>query len=145
MEQIKLDNFFLAKKHIVILAKKCFNLKSIYDLILSRQKTIESRWSMNKIAPYEKVKVGDILLLKEMGQPVTATAVVEKAEFFKLTPEIVNELRIKFGKQIGTDKEEDWKSTLNKKYGSLIWLKDVKEITPMQVKRSNGSGWIMLK
>ena len=145
MEQLKFEDCFPPNKHLVILAKKYFNTKSIYQLILQGEKTIESRWSMNRIAPYGKVKAGDLLLLKEMGKPVTATAIAKKVEFYELTPQIVDDIRIKFGKQIGTDKESDWQTTLNKKFGTLIWLSNVKKIEPIQVQRSNGSGWIILK
>ena len=126
-------------KHIAILRQPFF------DMVLSGEKTIESRWSMNKIAPYNKVGVGDEILLKLTGQPVTATAKVKDVKYYELTPEIVEDIRIKYGKEIGTDKFENWESTLQKKYCTLIWLDDVKKIRPMQVKRSNGAGWIVVK
>ena len=44
-----------------------------------------------------------------------------------------------------TDMFEDWESTLQKKYCTLIWLEDVKTINPLEVPRSNGAGWIVLK
>ncbi len=126
-------------QHIAILKQPFF------DMVLSGEKTIESRWSMVKIAPYKKVSVGDKILLKETGKDVTATANVKKVQFYELTPEIVEDIRIKYGKQIGTDKFEDWKSTLQKKYCTLIWLDEVTPVAPIKVKRSNGAGWIVLK
>ena len=126
-------------KHLAILRQPFF------DMVLNGEKTIESRWSMNKIAPYKKVNIGDEILLKLTGQPATATAKVKDVKYYELTPEIVEEIRIKYGKQIGTDKFENWESTLKKKYCTLIWLCDVKIIKPLEVPRSNGSGWILLK
>lgn len=125
-------------RHIVIL-KKIY-----YDMIMDGSKTIESRWAMSKFPPYNKVSVGDTLYFKVTGCDVTATATVSDVKFYELTPELVEEIRIKYGKFIGTDKFKDWKSTLNKKYCSLVWIKDVKEIEPMKVKRSNGAGWIIM-
>ncbi len=125
-------------KHIAILRQPFFNM------VLSGEKTIESRWSQNKCAPFNKVKVGDTIYIKQTGCAVTATAKVKDVKYYNLTPEIVEQIRIKYGKQIGTDKFEDWKSTLNKKYCTLIWLSDVTKIKPMPVKRSNGAGWILL-
>ena len=58
-------------RHIVILKKK------YYDMVLAGTKTIESRFSMNKCAPYNKVQVGDTLLIKETGKDVSATAKVK--------------------------------------------------------------------
>lgn len=126
-------------QHIAILKQPFF------DMVLSGEKTIESRWSMVKVAPYKKVSVGDKILLKETGKDVTAIANVKKVQFYELTPEIVEDIRIKYGKQIGTDKFEDWKSTLQKKYCTLIWLDEVTPVAPIKVKRSNGAGWIVLK
>lgn len=124
-------------QHIAILKQPFF------DMVLSGEKTIESRWSMVKVAPYKKVSVGDKILLKETGKDVTATANVKKVQFYELTPKIVEEIRIKYGKQIGTDKFEDWKSTLQKRYCTLIWLGEVTSVAPIKVKRSNGAGWIV--
>ena len=126
-------------QHIAILKQPFF------DMVLSGEKTIESRWSMVKVAPYKKVSVVDKILLKETGKDVTATANVKKVQFYELTPEIVEDIRIKYGKQIGSDKFEDWKSTLQKKYCTLIWLDEVTPVAPIKVKRSNGAGWIVLK
>lgn len=126
-------------QHIAILKQPFF------DMVLSGEKTIESRWSMVKVAPYKKVSVVDKILLKETGKDVTATANVKKVQFYELTPEIVEDIRMKYGKQIGTDKFEDWKSTLQKKYCTLIWLDEVTPVAPIKVKRSNGAGWIVLK
>ncbi len=126
-------------KHIVILKQTFFNM------ILSGEKIIESRWSMHKIAPYNKVSIGDEILIKETGKSVTATAKVKEVKYFELTPEIAEEIRIKYGKEIGIDKFKDWQNILQKKYCTLIWLSDVKTIDPIKVQRSNGSGWIVLK
>lgn len=126
-------------KHIAILRQP------FYDMVISGTKTIESRWSMNRCAPFNKIKVGDIIYIKQTGKPVTAKAVAKKVKFYNLTPEIVEEIRVKYGKFIGTDKFEDWQSTLNKKYCTLIWLDKVEKISPIDVPRSNGAGWIILK
>ena len=114
-------------------------------MVLNGEKTIESRWSMHKVAPYNKVSVGDKILLKETGKDVTATAKVKDVRYYELTPQIVEDIKIKYGKEIETEKFEDWQTTLQKKYCTLIWLDDVKKIKPIKVQRSNGAGWIALK
>ena len=126
-------------KHIAILRQPFF------DMVLSGEKSIESRWSMKKIAPYNKVKIGDEILLKLTGQPVTAIAKVKYVKYYELTPDIVEQIRVKYGKEIGTDKFEDWQSTLKKKYCTLIWLENIKRISPINVPKSNGAGWLIVK
>ena len=127
-------------KHIVILKQKYF------DMILSGEKTIESRFSLNKSAPYGKVSIGDELLLKVTGGCVTATAKVKAVEYYEdLYPERINKIRVKYGKQIGSTKMSDWMDTMTKNFCTLIWIEDVKEIEPINVKRSCGAGWIIIK
>lgn len=126
-------------KHIAIFRQPFF------DMVLSGEKIIESRWSMKKVAPYDKVKVGDELLLKQTSHDVTATAKVKDVKYFELTPQIADKIKAKWNKKIGIYKFDNWESYRNKKYCTLIWLEDVKKIEPMKVKRSNGSGWIVLK
>ncbi len=126
-------------QHIAILRQP------FYDMVLNGTKTIESRWSIHKIAPYNKVKIGDLIYIKLTGKPVTAKAKVKDVKFYCLTPEIVEDIRLKYGKFIGTDKFKNWGDILHKKYCTLIWLDKVEKIKPMQVKRSNGAGWIILK
>lgn len=116
-----------------------------YDMVLSGEKTIESRWSMNKIAPYNKVNIGDEILLKLTGQLVTATAKVKDVKYYELTPEIAEDIRLKYGREIGIDKFENWDETRQKKYLTLIWLEDVTTIKPLRVPRSNGAGWVVQK
>lgn len=125
-------------QHIAILRQPFFNM------VLSGEKTIESRWAMHRVAPYGKINVGDIIWLKETGKDVIAKAIADKVKFYELTPELVEDIRIKYGKEIGTDKFENWESTLHKKYCTLIWLKNVEKIPPKKVKRSNGAGWLVV-
>ena len=126
-------------KHVAILKQPFF------DMILSGEKTIESRFSMNKIVPFNKVSIGDEIYLKQTGKQVTAKAEVDKVQYYQLTPEMAEQIRKDFGKQIGTDKFEDWETTRNKRYCTLIWLKNVKKISPVEVPRSNGAGWLLLE
>lgn len=125
-------------RHIAILRQPFF------DMVLNGEKTIESRWALHKVAPFNKIKQGDLILLKETGKPVNATAIAGRVEFFELTPKIAEDIKSKWGKEIGTDKFANWEEILTKKYCTLIWLKDVKRIAPLKVKRSSGAGWIVL-
>ncbi len=116
-----------------------------FDMIISGEKIIESRWSNRKIAPYKKVQKGDLILLKESGKDVTALAVAKKILFFELTLEKAEEIKNFYGEKIGIRKFSNWNQIKHKKYCTLIWLKDVKKIQSQKVKRSNGAGWIVIK
>lgn len=119
-------------EHIAILRQPFFNM------ILSGEKTIESRWSLSRIAPFERVKAGDVIWLKETSKDITARAIVKKVKFYNLTKNKADEIKKKYGKEIGTDKFEDWERYRNKKYLTLIWLKDVQKIEPITAPKSHG-------
>lgn len=124
-------------KHIVILKKWAL------EKIISLDKTIESRWSINKTTPYKKLKIGDLLYLKETGKEVTHTAVVKDVKYYELSDEIIKELLSLYGKDIGVD-QSYYLKIRNKKYGTLIWLGEIKKIEPFKVKKSYGSGWLVI-
>ncbi len=126
-------------EHIAILRQPFF------DMILSGEKTIESRWSLNRVAPFERVKAGDVIWLKETSKDITARAIVKKVKFYNLTKEKADEIKSKYGKEIGTDKFEDWERYRNKKYLTLIWLKDIQKIEPITAPKSHGAGWLIIK
>ena len=125
-------------RHLAILRQTFLNM------ILSGEKTIESRWSMHKIAPYNKLSIGDEILLKETSKDVIATAKVKDFKYFELTPKIADEIKQKYDKEIGVYKFENWENYRNKKYCTLIWLENVEKVKPFKVKRSNGAGWIVI-
>ena len=125
--------------HIAILRKKYFNL------ILSGKKTIESRFSYNKIAPYKQVEVGETIYLKESGKNITAKARVKDVKFFELNPAIVEDIRVKYGADIGVTDVGAWEETKQKRYGTLVWLENVETINEIKVNRSCGTAWFVLE
>ena len=64
--------------HLAILKNQFLNR------ILAGTKTIESRFSFNKIAPYNKVSVNDTIYLKESGGQVVAKAKVKDVKYYQL-------------------------------------------------------------
>lgn len=125
-------------EHIVILKEK------YYDAILNGSKKIESRWSIHKIVPYEMVNINDTLLLKKTGCDITATCVVKDVKYFKLDDKVLEAIENKYASDICMS-SESFKGMKNKKYCTLVWVDNVKEITPIKVKRSYGSAWIVKK
>ncbi len=116
-----------------------------YDLIVNGTKTIESRWSLNRCAPYQKIQIGDTIFFKLPGKPATATAQVKDVKFFDLTPQIADNIKNKYGKEIGIDKFQNWELYRNKKFLTLIWLDNVKNIKPLPFDKKGRAGWVVLK
>lgn len=138
--------------HVAILRKS--NIKNNDNLlgdILSGTKTIESRWYVNKMSPWNKVAKGDNIYFKESGCPVEAMARVSNViQYDNLNNGIKKEIVSKYGKQIAPNtSNSQWNTWLNlqkkKKYCILILLSDIKKIQPFDIdKRGYGvsSAWL---
>lgn len=118
--------------------------------MVSGEKTIESRWSVNKISPWKKVKSGEKVYFKDSGKKVSLVAVVSKVLYFdNLNEDLKLKILKKYGERISIDSVSKMMSWLkNKKYASLIFLKNPKVIKkPFDIdKRGFGSGvaWIVV-
>lgn len=60
--------------HIAIMKKSW----ELIPKIISGEKTIESRWYKNRIAPWDRISEGDTVYFKDSGEPVSAVATVSK-------------------------------------------------------------------
>lgn len=86
------------------------------DMILNGEKTIESRFSRVKCAPYGKIGKGDIVLLKVTGGLVFGEFAVRGVKSFAhVTPELIEDLK-SFSKEICSDGEPTfWEQRRDKK------------------------------
>lgn len=117
------------------------------SLVLTGEKKIESRFSINKISPYQRVKKGDVIILKESGGYVTGVFVAGKVEFFhNIEKRMLDEIEFKYGELICSSYDKDfWKNKNKAKYGSLIEVKKVKKLTPFKSEKLDRSGWSVLR
>jgi len=113
------------------------------------KKKIESRWGINKCAPWGKVNMGDKIYFKNSGEPVTAVACVSKIkEFENLNPKKIREIFERYGGDGGisiNNLESILKWAKKKRYCILIYLKDPKEIKPFNINKKGfggGCAWI---
>lgn len=118
--------------------------------IISGEKIIESRWSVNKIIPWKKVQVGERVYFKDSGKKVSLVAVVSRVLYFdNLNEDLKLKIIKKYGTKISISSVSRMMGWLkNKRYASLIFLKNPKVIKkPFDIdKRGFGSGaaWIVV-
>lgn len=120
--------------------------------ILTRQKTIESRWYLTRRAPSGKITIGDHIFFKDSGKPVTAMAKVSQViECANLTPVIAEQILKQYGHDIGfTPKilQEIKPQLLRKKYCMLIFLSNAHSVEPFNINKKGfgqNSAWISVK
>lgn len=123
-------------QHVAIMKKPWGFLPKI----VSGDKTIESRWYMNRAAPWGRIDAGDTVYFKNSGELVTVRAKVEKLlSYENLTSRKVKEILDEWGKADGLDADqipEYYEVFKNKKYCLLIFLKDVEKIKPFNIDKS---------
>lgn len=114
------------------------------EKILSGEKTIESRFSRSRSVPFEKVHGGDLILLKETAGPLCAVAVAASVRCFgPLGPGEAERLMEVY--QTELQLEQDFKSAKQHSlYATLITLRDVLPIKPIQVKKVDRRPWVVL-
>lgn len=117
--------------------------------ILTGEKTIESRWYMNKYRPWNNIEKNDIVYFKNSGEPVTVKCQVRKVlQFENLNSQKVRKIINQYGGADGIgirDKKKFIELFKNKKYCLLIFLKNQQKIKPFAIDKSgfgNMSAWI---
>ena len=130
--------------HIAILDPK----RKLLSLILSGQKTIESRWYKTRRVPYGAIKPGDKIYFKDAGKKVSAVALAEKVLFFNHpTQSELNALLLKYADGICL-KERNPRKYIQYNYITLVFLKDAKPITPFDIDKTgfgNACAWLCLE
>jgi len=128
----------MANYHLVILKKPYL------DMMLEGHKRIELRLYKTKHPAFGRVFAGDKLFLKVSSGPVCATATVEKVKAFEnLTPGRIRSLKKQYNHEIGGD-HEHWQGKMDSKYCLLVWLKDVKTIQPVRIRKKDWRAWVVL-
>lgn len=112
--------------------------------VLAREKSIESRFSRVQAPPYGRVRRGDLLLLKAVGGPVTALAVVASADFYVLDTPTFEHLRERFAAALCASDPEFWDERRDARFATLMRLGEVLPIDPLAVGKRDRRGWVVL-
>lgn len=117
------------------------------SLVFNGKKKIESRFSMNKISPYKKIKKGDVVILKKSGGLVTGIFVAGNVKFFhKLNKSLMKQIETEYGELICSAYDKDfWKNRDRTNYASLIEVKKIKKLPPFKSDKKDRSGWSVLR
>jgi len=128
----------MANYHLVILKKPYL------EAILTGRKRVESRFSKTRRYAFGRVLPGDKLFFKISSGPVCAVATVAAVKNFEnLTPRQIAKIKQQYNHCIaGSDAY--WRSRTNCKFGFLVWLKDVRAIEPVRIRKKDWRAWVVL-
>jgi hypothetical protein len=112
--------------------------------ILDGKKTVESRFSINKIAPYEKIYKGDIILLKRSGGPIIGICKVTNSQFYRVDSKSLSEIKHNFSNALCVHNTSFWKEKESSLYATIICIDKVIAIDPISFVKRDRRGWIVL-
>lgn len=134
------------KKHLAILTKPAI------EAILMGKKTIETRFSRHKIAPFGRVEVGDLIYIKPPGEDLIGQFKAKKIIYFAgLEEKDMEEIFRKYDKQIGVgDQKINKQYQTDKKYskfGTLIFIEQSERFitAPIKIKKKDLRGWVVIE
>lgn len=112
--------------------------------MLDGKKTIESRFSKNKILPYNQISKDDIVIVKKSSGNVVAYFNIKEVLFFNLNETSIDEIKTKYNKQLCVD-ESFWISKSISNYATLIIIDEIVKLTPFHIDKKGMQTWIKLK
>jgi hypothetical protein len=121
--------------HVAIMTKSW----GFMEKILTREKTIESRWYASRRSPWNTVHTGDTVYFKNSGEPIALRARVGKViQFSGLVPAGVKKILKKHGQKDGIAQKDIpffFNRFKDKKYCILIFLRDPARVAPFAVSK----------
>lgn len=114
------------------------------QFILDGKKTVESRFSTRKFAPYNRVDKGDVVLLKKSSGPIVGLCQVNYVWFYQLDPESWRTIREDFAVAICAQDPDFWKEREAATFATLMRIQHVKSIDPIKFVKRDRRGWVVL-
>lgn len=112
--------------------------------VMEGRKTVESRFSAVRCAPYLRVAPGDVLLLKASGGPIRGLSLVDHVWTYDLDPKTWPQVKAFEHALCATD-PMFWASREGASYATLMRLSHVRPIADIPFKKRDRRGWVVLK
>lgn len=112
--------------------------------VLDGRKTIESRFSANRCAPYGRVRAGDVILLKQTGGAVLGVCQAGHVWDYRLEPGALAEIQQRFGAALCAQGHEFWTSRARAAVATLIQVDHVYGTVPVPMPKRDRRGWVVL-
>lgn len=123
--------------HLGIFTEPCLTY------MLEGKKTVESRFSKNRILPYEQIETNDIVLVKKSGGNILAFFTIQEILFFDLEKTPISFIREKYEKELCVD-QEFWKQKETSRYATLIRIEKIVKLKPFSISKKGMQTWIKL-
>lgn len=113
--------------------------------VLDGTKTVESRFSVVRCAPFQRVARGDVILLKKSGGPVVGLCRVKEAWFYDLDPATWSSIREQFSQALCAQDPEFWNARRKAAYATLMLVECTRSIDPVEWIKRDRRGWVVVR
>jgi len=111
--------------------------------VLEGKKTVESRFSITRSAPYSQIKKGDVVFVKESGGLVQAVAEIGNVWFYQLDDDEFKGIKNRFGRALCVD-DDFWHAKTGCSYATLMFFSNLRTIKPVSCEKRDRRGWVVL-
>lgn len=112
--------------------------------LMDGSKTVESRFSTKKCAPYMAVNQGDAILIKKAAGPVVGICHASYVWNYKLSRTSLGEIKRLFSCSLCINDEDFWNSKKNAVYATLIKVDHVISLPPFIIPKRDRRGWVVV-
>ena len=114
------------------------------SFVLEGKKTVESRFSVNRHAPYEQVQKGDLIILKKSSGPICGLCEVSNVWYYRLDPSSWAEIE-EHASALCMDDSPFWIKKRNASFATLMRLQNVFPIPDISIDKVDPRSWVVLK
>jgi len=119
-------------------------VQAYLGFVLEGKKTIDSRFGVNRNSPFQQVKNGDLLILKESSGPICGVCVISHAWYYHLNPASWSEIE-KYASALCMDDSHFWVKKRSACFATLMRLENVIRLRDISVQKLDPRGWVVLK
>lgn len=134
------------RRHLAIFSKS--GIQALFD----GHKTIEGRFSHDKIPPYGQIDTDDLVYVKPSGQEIVGQFKVAKViSYAGMDTADLIEIQNKYGSQLsfGTEEEDNkyFRTHHNARYSTLIFIKELERFLtpPVKITKKDLRGWMVIE
>lgn len=114
------------------------------ELLLDGTKTIESRFSRNRVAPFGQVYDGDIIFFKPAAGPITAVGLAGNVLHVDLGRVPLQQIADEYGTAIAPVDASFWSDRATARFATLVTMLDIVKTSPVTVSKRDRRGWVVL-
>jgi len=112
--------------------------------LLDGTKTVESRFSINRCAPFQRAETGDLILVKRSGGGVVAVCEIASKWYYELDHTAWGIIKQRFAAPLAIRDHAFWEQRKDACYASLFKVKHLKVIDPLPFEKRDRRGWVVL-